>query len=309
MERGASWSSGHALVIPIYGCGSASWGVLHRRSVPNKTSRTEWAEPATQMTPRDNCWRSIEGSSSITETDTRIIESASSNMLPPVKVRGTDAVLGLMDLQYKWQAHGRDTSGRQILATCSYRMVRCVTLTCALPDWTPQKICQWIVRNYGPNSSLRRTTPWHSSAQLLCQLLRRQTGVAWSSGVVCGLLTLRLWYRFGLIFQVGSGPWCPRYLTRCGYHCRHTSSANQFFYRLCRAPSDFVEKKLNLPWDATCGHSQPSTWSLQAFSKWVRHSADATSKGPFLHQIFFSLTHQTHLEISDYTLKICMSHV
>ena len=69
MGCGTRWSSGHTLGLLIQEYGFVTCGALHRRSVPNRTSTTEWAQPATQTTSRYNSGRSIERFSPVKDRD------------------------------------------------------------------------------------------------------------------------------------------------------------------------------------------------------------------------------------------------
>ncbi len=93
--------------------------------------------------------------------------------------------------------------------------------------------------------SMDMCNAWHSFMQLFYQTQWKQIGVAWSSGVASRPLTLRLWYRFWLLIQVGSSRWWARCLPCRGYNCGHKQSANWFFYGLCWAASAFVVRILN----------------------------------------------------------------
>ena len=126
MGCGAKWSSGLALGRLIHEYGFKSCDVLHRRSVPNKTSPTEWANPAKQTTSRDNCWRSIGSLCPIKESDwslralLRVCCSWSKQRVWRITALNGFTVQVM-------NAHGRGTSGKQTFVTCRCRDV--------LTDW------------------------------------------------------------------------------------------------------------------------------------------------------------------------------
>ncbi len=118
-----------------------SWLVLfNRRSAPNRTSPAEWQCPPT-----------IEAAS------TGFLLSA---MLRLVRVRGLDgtglqsendrSLKPVLRLQVT-DAHGRVTASSSS-AICDHRAVRHITMTSALPRWTPKLFCLWTTWTHGIDS-------------------------------------------------------------------------------------------------------------------------------------------------------------